>query len=59
MEPGIAWTPLRDWYAALGEKTGRERYTVRLYVQTGVRWVWGGGLLMVAGGLLSLRRRRE
>ncbi|WP_377366602.1 cytochrome c-type biogenesis CcmF C-terminal domain-containing protein, partial [Pluralibacter gergoviae] len=59
MEPGIAWTPLRDWYAALGEKTGRERYAVRLYVQTGVRWVWGGGLLMVAGGLLSLRRRRE
>ena len=59
MEPGIAWTPLRDWYAALGEKTGRERYAVRLYVQAGVRWVWGGGLLMVAGGLLSLRRRRE
>nr|WP_072062450.1 heme lyase NrfEFG subunit NrfE [Pluralibacter gergoviae] len=59
MEPGIAWTPLRDWYAALGEKTGRERYAVRLYVQTGVRWVWGGGLLMVAGGLLSLRRHRE
>ncbi len=26
---------------------------MRLYVQTGVRWIWGGGLLMVFGALLS------
>ncbi|MFP1461660.1 cytochrome c-type biogenesis CcmF C-terminal domain-containing protein [Escherichia coli] len=37
----------------MGEKTGADRYAFRLYVQSGVRWIWGGGLLMIAGALLS------
>ncbi|VDZ96515.1 heme lyase subunit NrfE [Salmonella enterica subsp. enterica] len=53
MEPGIHWNLLHDWYAVMGEKTGPDRYAMRLYVQTGVRWIWGGGLLMVCGALLS------
>jgi len=32
---------------------------MRLYVQTGVRWIWGGGLLMVFGALLSGWRGRK
>lgn len=59
MEPGIRWDVFHDWYAAIGEKTGPDRYAMRLYVQSGVRWIWGGGLLMVAGALFSTRRRRK
>ncbi|QLX27792.1 heme lyase CcmF/NrfE family subunit [Citrobacter freundii] len=59
MEPGIRWNLLHDWYAVIGEKTGPERYAMRLYVQSGVRWVWGGGLLMVFGALLSGWRGRK
>ncbi|EIQ8314061.1 heme lyase CcmF/NrfE family subunit, partial [Salmonella enterica subsp. enterica serovar Adjame] len=36
MEPGIHWNLLHDWYAVMGEKTGPDRYAMRLYVQTGV-----------------------
>ncbi|HGB8316695.1 TPA: cytochrome c-type biogenesis CcmF C-terminal domain-containing protein, partial [Salmonella enterica subsp. enterica serovar Saintpaul] len=39
--------------------TGPDRYAMRLYVQTGVRWIWGGGLLMVFGALLSGWRGRK
>ncbi len=53
MEPDIRWNLIHDWYAVMGEKTGPERYAMRLYVQSGVRWIWGGGLLMIVGALLS------
>ena len=59
MEPGIRWNLLHDWYAVMGEKTGQDRYAMRLYVQTGVRWIWGGGLLMIAGAALSGWRGRK
>ncbi|MBJ8873028.1 heme lyase NrfEFG subunit NrfF [Citrobacter europaeus] len=59
MEPGISWNLMHDWYAVIGEKTGVDRYAMRLYVQTGVRWIWGGGLLMVFGALLSAWRGRK
>ncbi|MGY9523957.1 heme lyase NrfEFG subunit NrfF [Citrobacter freundii] len=59
MEPGIRWNLMHDWYAVMGEKTGSDRYAMRLYVQTGVRWIWGGGLLMVFGALLSGWRGRK
>ncbi|XPE67953.1 hypothetical protein ACNKHP_15780 [Shigella boydii] len=32
----------------MGEKTGADRYAFRLYVQSGVRWIWGERLLMIA-----------
>ncbi len=59
MEPGIRWNLMHDWYAVMGEKTEPDRYAMRLYVQTGVRWIWGGGLLMVFGALLSAWRGRK
>ena len=44
MEPSIRWNGIHDWYAVMGEKTGPESATsFRLYVQSGVRWIWGGG----------------
>lgn len=51
MEPSIRWNGIHDWYAVMG-KTRPDRYAFRLYVQSGVRWIWGG-LLMIAGALLS------
>lgn len=59
MEPSIRWNGIHDWYAVMGEKTGSDRYAFRLYVQSGVRWIWGGGLLMIAGALLSGWRGRK
>lgn len=59
MEPSICWNGIHDWYAVMGEKTGADRYAFRLYVQSGVRWIWGGGLLMIAGALLSGWRGRK
>ena len=59
MEPGIRWNLMHDWYAVMGEKTGPDRYAMRLYVQSGVRWIWGGGLLMVFGALLSAWRGKK
>ena len=59
MEPSIRWNGIHDWYAVMGEKTGPDRYAFRLYVQSGVRWIWGGGLLMIAGALLSGWRGRS
>ncbi len=41
MEPAIRWNGIHDWYAVMGEKTGPDRYAFRLYVQRGVRWIWG------------------
>ncbi len=43
MEPSIRWNGIHDWYAVMGEKTGPDRYAFRLYVQCGVRWIWGEG----------------
>lgn len=59
MEPSIRWNGIHDWYAVMGEKTGADRYAFRLYVQSGVRWIWGGGLLMISGALLSGWRGRQ
>jgi cytochrome c-type biogenesis protein NrfE len=59
MEPDIHWSLLHDKYVVMGEKSGPDRYAFRLYVQSGVRWIWGGGLLMVMGALLSGWRARR
>lgn len=47
----------RDLYVALGEPVD-ERWEVRVYYKPFVRWIWGGALLMVLGGVLSLTDRR-
>jgi cytochrome c-type biogenesis protein CcmF len=54
----IRSTGLSDLYVALGDDDGQGGRTVRLYHHPLVPWLWFGGLLMVAGGLLSLSDRR-
>lgn len=55
IQPG--W--LRDLYLVLGEQLEDGSWTVRIYYEPFIRWVWLGGFFMVAGGLLSVGDRRR
>ena len=57
-ESAIDVTPFRDLYVALGEPLDEQAWSVRLYYKPFVRWIWGGGFLMLSGGLLALADRR-
>jgi cytochrome c-type biogenesis protein CcmF len=57
-EAGISSTPLRDLYAVLGDQAGEGSWTVRLYHNPLVIWIWGGGAIMALGGAISLTDRR-
>ncbi|MNO92241.1 Cytochrome c-type biogenesis protein CcmF [compost metagenome] len=57
-EPGIAWGLFGDLYVVLGEKMGPDAYAMRLHHKPLVRWIWLGGMLMMAGGALRLLGRR-
>jgi cytochrome c-type biogenesis protein CcmF len=48
----------RDIYVALGEPLGEQAWGVRIYVKPFVRWIWAGGLFMLAGGLTAATDRR-
>jgi cytochrome c-type biogenesis protein CcmF len=60
-EVAIQSTLGRDFYAALGdpsEVNGRTAWTVRLYSNPMIFFVFGGAMLMAFGGLVSLSDRR-
>lgn len=57
-ESAIDVNPFRDIYVALGEPLDDNAWSVRLYYKPLVRWIWGGGFLMLLGGLLALADRR-
>ncbi|TYL48470.1 heme lyase CcmF/NrfE family subunit [Marinomonas sp. IMCC 4694] len=48
----------RDLYVSLGERIDDTAWSVRIYVKSFVRWIWLGGLLMMAGGLLAALDKR-
>ena len=59
-EAGIHSMFIGDLYAVVGDKddaTGA--YITRLYFNPLVAWMWGGVLIMVFGGCLSLTDRRH
>jgi len=47
-----------DIYAVIGDRAGPRSWTVRIYHQPLVPWIWLGGLLMALGGVISLSDRR-
>jgi cytochrome c-type biogenesis protein CcmF len=47
-----------DIYAVIGDRAGADSWTVRIYHQPLVPWLWAGGILMALGGLTSLSDRR-
>ncbi|WP_028389672.1 heme lyase CcmF/NrfE family subunit [Legionella fairfieldensis] len=57
-ESAIDVNPFRDIYVALGEPFDNGAWSVRLYFKPFVRWIWGGGFMLLAGGLLALTDRR-
>src|SRR3546814_3545675 len=57
-EAAIRTTLLADLYAVIGDADGQGGWTVRVYHEPLVPWIWLGCLLMVAGGLTSLSDRR-
>ncbi len=57
-EAAIHTTGLADLYTVIGDPDGRGGWTVRLFHEPLVPWLWAGILLMVAGGLVSLTDRR-
>ncbi|WP_273009065.1 heme lyase CcmF/NrfE family subunit, partial [Spongiibacter tropicus] len=48
----------RDVYIALGEPVGEDAWAVRVHIKPFVRWIWLGGILMAAGGLLAILDKR-
>ena len=57
-EAGIHTTGLADLYSVIGEPDGEGGWTVRLYHEPLVPWIWAGCIIMVLGGLTSLSDRR-
>nr|WP_205597172.1 heme lyase NrfEFG subunit NrfE [Aeromonas rivipollensis] len=57
-EPGIQGGLFGDLYVVLGEKMGPDAYAMRLHHKPLVRWIWLGGILMMAGGALRLLGRK-
>jgi cytochrome c-type biogenesis protein CcmF len=52
-EAGIDDGFMRDLYVSLGEQLDNGDWSLRLYYKPLVRWIWFGGLLIAAGGLLA------
>lgn len=57
-ESAIDVTPFRDIYVALGEPLDEQAWSVRLYYKPLIRWIWGGGFMILAGGFFALTDRR-
>ena len=65
-EAAIRTTLLADLYAVIGDRQdaapgakGKAGWTVRLYHNPLVPWIWIGAVIMVLGGLISLTDRRH
>ena len=48
-----------DLYAVIGDPAGDGAWSVRFYHKPLVHWIWGGALIMVLGGAVSLTDRRH
>ena len=57
-EAAIHTTGLADLYAVIGDPDGQGGWTVRIYHEPLVPWIWAGSLIMVLGGMVSLSDRR-
>ena len=57
-EAAIRSNGLADLYVVIGESNEGGLWTVRLYHNPLVPWIWFGAIIMAAGGLVSLADRR-
>jgi cytochrome c-type biogenesis protein CcmF len=57
-EAAIHSTAMADLYVVIGDSDGQGGWTVRIFHEPLVPWIWAGALIMVLGGLISLSDRR-
>jgi cytochrome c-type biogenesis protein CcmF len=57
-EAAIATGLTADLYTVLGEPNGTGGWTVRVYSEPLVAWIWIGAAMMVLGGIVSISDRR-
>ncbi|MBM3533663.1 MAG: heme lyase CcmF/NrfE family subunit [Alphaproteobacteria bacterium] len=57
-EAAIHTTGLADLYVVVGDSDGKGAWTVRIYHNPLVPWIWAGCLIMALGGAMSLTDRR-
>ncbi|WP_223789516.1 heme lyase CcmF/NrfE family subunit [Marinicella meishanensis] len=51
---------LKDIYVSLGEQINDQgAWSVRIYLKPFIRWMWFGGLMMMAGAVIALFSRRS
>ena len=49
LKPGV----FRDLYIAMGQPLDGRAWSIRVHVKPFIRWIWGGAVLMLIGGLLA------
>ena len=49
---------MADLYAVIGDPDGAGGWTVRIFHEPMVPWIWAGALIMILGGAVSLSDRR-
>ena len=57
-EAGIAGGFWRDLYVVIGDPQAGGGWALRTHIKPFANWVWGGSILMVLAGLISLSDRR-
>jgi len=57
-EAAIHTTGMADLYAVIGDPDGKGGWTVRIFHEPMVPWMWAGALIMILGGIMSLSDRR-
>jgi cytochrome c-type biogenesis protein CcmF len=57
-EAAIDSNPIRDLYVSMGERLSGGEWIVRVQYKPFIVWVWGGCLMMMAGGILAVSDRR-
>ena len=57
-EAAIHTTAMADLYVVIGDADGQGGWTVRIFHEPMVPWIWAGTLIMILGGAVSLSDRR-
>jgi cytochrome c-type biogenesis protein CcmF len=57
-ESGVHSNLWRDLYISMGEQLPSGEWIVRVQVKPFIVWIWGGCLMMMAGGVLAISDRR-
>jgi cytochrome c-type biogenesis protein CcmF len=57
-ESGVDSNWLRDLYVSMGEQLPNGEWIVRVQYKPFIVWIWGGCLMMMAGGVLAISDRR-